>query len=183
MTAGQRLVEVAARGVDVVALRGPAPRIALAATRCLDSLMSCSSVGSRAGESQQAPHLHRIFICFAWPRSAQVSHTQRLCRRSFARLADLGIVLHDHRNHRRCMHRSVSSGLPRAPSHGAAEGCRQDVGVGQRQGQSSGIVGKLFSKSFGTSRKATNKSASTGRKGRGKMPSRKRSGVGVGPAA
>src|SRR3954470_7450565 len=78
--------------------------MALAATRCLDSLTSCSSVRlSSCGMADRAPTCICILICFGLATiGMSVADRAGYTRR------------HDHRGNRRDLHRAAGAGLPGA---------------------------------------------------------------------
>ena len=168
VAARQRLVEVGARGLGVVALRraGAEDRLGRhAVPRLALELL----VGPRLElrDRRQGAHLHLHLDLLL------LRHGRESLRRFAGERAAGYRVRHDHRNHRRSSASSCSSWASwcRGCRSGPQRGVDSTLGVGQRAGgKAPGPIGSFFSKSFGTSRKATNKSASTGRRARGKMP-------------
>src|SRR5829696_1883575 len=106
--------------------------MALAATRCLDSLWSCSSVlDSSCGMAASAPTCICIFTCFCFATGESLADGLRGAGR--------GVTgPHDHRNHRRRLCDPANPRLPRAAALEWAAARRGPHAGGRPEGRGQG---------------------------------------------
>src|SRR5437763_190383 len=148
--------------------------MALAATRCLDSLCSCSSVRfSSCWIAARAPTCCILTcLCLATgsgvcqtPRSPGTGGIESEPRGYEQRVAVIGVVVGV------CLLLLVLGFLLPRLSFGPQHGVDRGLDAGRRAGsEAPGVIGRLLSRSFGGSRRAADRSASTGRRARGKLP-------------